>query len=215
MAHDAPQRIPIGPSMPDDTPVAAAKWTRATELDRLQPSRPIAVKLQGKHIALFLHQGESLACNNRCPHEGYPLVEGALDADCVLTCHWHNWKFDLKTGVTLYGGDSLRVYPVKVEDGAVWLDTRDPPAAERIERALHHLDQAMDEYDTARIARELARLGKSGAAPELALKRAIQRTHARLRDGMMHAYAAADAWLSLRDTLAGETERLVCATEAL
>jgi nitrite reductase/ring-hydroxylating ferredoxin subunit len=202
--------------MPDDTPGSGvAEWTRVVELDRLQSSRPIAVKLRGKHIALFLHQGEVLACNNRCPHEGYPLVEGALDADCVLTCHWHNWKFDLKTGATLYGGDSLRVYPVKVEDGAVWLDTRDPPAAERIERALEHLELAMAEYDTARIARELARLGKAGARPELALVRAIQGTHARLRDGMTHAYAAADAWLNLRDTLAGETERLACATEAL
>ena len=120
--------------MPDEPPPSgAAEWTRAVELDRLQPSRPVAVKLRGKHVALFLHQGEVLACNNRCPHEGYPLVEGALDADCVLTCNWHNWKFDLKTGATVYGGDNLRIYPVKVEDGAVWLDTRDPPAAERIE----------------------------------------------------------------------------------
>jgi nitrite reductase/ring-hydroxylating ferredoxin subunit len=192
-----------------------AEWTRAVEFDRLQPSRPIAVKLRGKHVALFLHQGEILACNNRCPHEGYPLVEGALDADCVLTCNWHNWKFDLKTGATLYGGDNLRIYPVKVEDGAVWLDIRDPPAAERIERALEHLELAMAEFDTARIARELARLGKAGAEPELALVRVIQGTHARLRDGMTHAYAAAEAWLRLRDTLADETPRLACAVEAL
>ena len=63
--------------MPDDTPGSGvAEWTRAVELDRLQSSRPIAVKLRGKHIALFLHQGEVLACNNRCRHEGYPLVDG-------------------------------------------------------------------------------------------------------------------------------------------
>ena len=202
--------------MPDESRTAGvAEWTRAVDLDRLQPSRPIAVKLRGKHIALFLHRGEILACNNRCPHEGYPLVEGALDADCVLTCNWHNWKFDLKTGATIYGGDNLRVYPVQVKDGAVWLDIRDPPAAQRIERALRHLDQAMAEFDTARIARELARLGKAGADPELALVRAIHDTHARLRDGMTHAYAAAEAWLRLRDTLGDEATRLACATEAL
>jgi len=202
--------------MPDEPLTSGvAEWTRAVELDRLQPSCPIAVKLRGKHVALFLHQGEILACNNRCPHEGYPLVEGALDANGVLTCHWHNWKFDLKTGATVYGGDSLRIYPVKVEDGAVWLDTRDPPAAERIERALQQLDQAMADFDTARIARELARLGKAGAEPELALARAIRGTYSRLRDGMTHAYAAAEAWLRLRDTLADETQRLACATEAL
>src|SRR5438552_1649610 len=172
-------------SMPDDSLTSgAAEWTRAADLDRVQPSRPIAVKLHGKHIALFLHQGEILACNNRCPHEGYPLVEGALDADGVLTCNWHNWKFDLKTGATIYGGDNLRIYRVKVEDGAVWLDTRDPPAAQRIEGALQHLELAMAEYDTARIARELARLGKAGAEPDLGLTRAILGTQARRRDGM-------------------------------
>jgi nitrite reductase/ring-hydroxylating ferredoxin subunit len=194
---------------------STAEWTRAVELERLHASHPIAVKLGGKQVALFLHQGQVVACNNRCPHEGYPLVEGALDADCVLTCNWHNWKFDLKTGTSIHGGDNLRVYPVKVEDGAVWLDTREPPAVERIEQALRHLDQAMAEYDTARIARELARLSNAGAEPELALARAIQDTHAQLRDGMTHAYAAADVWLRLRDTLAGETPRLACATEAL
>jgi nitrite reductase/ring-hydroxylating ferredoxin subunit len=203
-------------TMPDERLTSGvAEWTRAVDVDRLQPSRPIAVKLRGKHVALFLHQGEILACNNRCPHEGYPLVEGALDADCVLTCNWHNWKFDLKTGATLYGGDNLRIYPVKVEDGAVWLDIRDPPAAERIAPALEHLELAMAEFDTARIARELARLGKADAEPELALVRVIQGTHARLRDGMTHAYAAAEAWLRLRDSLAGETPRLACAVEAL
>jgi len=203
--------------MPDDSATSpdAAEWTRAVELEKLQPSRPIALKLGGKHVALFLHHGQVLACNNRCPHEGYPLVEGALDADCVLTCHWHNWKFDLKTGVTLYGGDSLRTYRVKVQDGVVWLDIRDPPGAQRVELALRHLDQAMAEYDTDRVARELARLGAAGAGPELALARAIQSTHAQLRDGMTHAYAAAEAWLRLRDALADETPRLACATEAL
>ena len=202
--------------MPDDsvTP-GVAEWTRAVELEQLQSSHPIAVKLRGKQVALFLHQGQALACNNRCPHEGYPLVEGALDRDCVLTCHWHNWKFDLKTGATLYGGDRLRIYPVKVEDGAVWLDIRDPPAPERVERALGHLDHAMAEFDTARVARELARLGAAGAEPELALARAIQGTHERLRDGMTHAYAGAEAWLRLRDALADEAPRLACATEAL
>jgi len=206
--------------MPDgSTSADGARWTRAIERERVAPSKPVAVKLRGRHIALFVHDGDVLACNNRCPHEGYPLVEGVLDSQCVLTCHWHNWKFDLKTGTTVYGGDNLRVYPVKVEAGVVYVDLRDAPAAERIEKALAHLDVAMDEFDTARIARELARLGKAGAGPETALARAIERSHARLEDGMTHAYAAADAWLSLADSFATSVEddakRLTCAAEVL
>jgi len=203
-----------------------ARWTRVIERTRVTPSQPAAVKLRGKHIALFVHDGEVLACNNRCPHEGYPLVEGALDANCVLTCHWHNWKFDLRSGATLYGGDNLRVYPVKVEAGDVYVDLWEPPAAARIEKALADLGHAIGEFDTARIARELARLGKAGAGPEVALARAIEATHDRLEDGMTHAYAAADAWLALADSfatsatrspgfVANDAKRLTCATEAL
>src|SRR4030095_435804 len=144
--------------MPDDSAASdSAQWTRAVERASVTPSHPVAVKLRGRHIALFVHQGEVLACNNRCPHEGYPLVEGALDSQCVLTCHWHNWKFNLKTGTTIYGGDNLRVYPVKVDAGNVYVDLRDPPAALRIEKALAHLDLAVAGYATARIARERAR----------------------------------------------------------
>jgi len=213
--------------MPDDIASSeGAQWTRVVERARVAPSKPVAVKLRGKHIALFVHDGEVLACNNRCPHEGYPLVEGALDANCVLTCHWHNWKFDLRSGATIYGGDNLRVYPVKVEAGDVYVDLREPPAAARIETALAHLDHAIADFDTARIARELARLVKAGAAPELALARVIEATHNRLEDGMTHAYAAADAWLALADSfgpsaassarfVVDDAKRLTCATEAL
>ncbi|MEO2091127.1 MAG: Rieske (2Fe-2S) protein, partial [Gemmataceae bacterium] len=41
--------------------------------------------------------GEIRAISNRCPHEGYPLHQGVLK-QCVLTCNWHNWKFDLRDG---------------------------------------------------------------------------------------------------------------------
>ena len=192
-------------------------WTRAIELERLRASGRATVKLGSKQLALFLHDGTVHACNNRCPHEGYPLVEGALDAEsCVLTCHWHNWKFDLRTGANHYGGDSLRIYPVKVDDaGVVWVDARDAPAEERVQQALAQLDDAMADHDAPRIARELARLDRAGAGPEVAVARAIERSHERLRYGMTHAWAGAEVWLRLRDTLDDPTERLACAAEAL
>ena len=192
-------------------------WTRVIDLDRLRASGRATVKLGSKQLALFLQDGTVHACNNRCPHEGYPLVEGALDAEsCVLTCHWHNWKFDLRTGANRYGGDSLRIYPVKVDEaGTVWVDARDAPAHERMQQALDQLDAAMTDHDAPRIARELARLGRAGAAPEVAILHAIERAHDRLRYGMTHAFAAAEVWLRLRDTLGGEAARLACAAEAL
>ncbi len=204
MAHEADSTNP-------------SSWHHAAALDRLTAAGRMVVRAGGKQLAIFMHEGRVHACNNRCPHEGYPLVEGTLEAvadgTCVLTCQWHNWKFELATGANRYGGDALRIYPVKVEAGVVWVDVRDPPASERAAHALSQLDAAMADFDAPRIARELARLGKAGAVPEVALLHAVARSHTRLRYGMTHAWAAAEVWLRLRDTLADETQRLACATE--
>ena len=201
----------------DASSTQASSWHSAVALDRLTAAGRVVVRAGGKQLAVFLHEGRVHACNNRCPHEGYPLVEGAVestaDGACVLTCQWHNWKFDLATGANRYGGDALRIYPVKVEGGVVWVDVRDSPAGERAAHALSQLDAAMADFDAPRIARELARLAKAGVTPEVALVHAVARSHTRLRYGMTHAWAAGEVWLRLRDGLVDETQRLACATE--
>ena len=190
-------------------------WHEALPLQRMHQVSAQVVKLQGKQIAVFMHQGQLHACNNRCPHEGFPLVEGSLDAGCVLTCQWHNWKFDLTSGANLYGGDALRIYPVQVRDDAVWVNLVDPPPNVRIEQAMLQLEQAMDDLDRPRVARELARVEKAGGTVEAAIARAIIRGHDRLRYGMAHSLAGADAWLRLRGELHDPVDRLTCASEAL
>ena len=207
LATDAGQ--PLSVTEPTDD------WHEALPLQRMHQVSAQVVKLQGKQIAVFMHQGQLHACNNRCPHEGFPLVEGSLDAGCVLTCQWHNWKFDLTSGANLYGGDALRIYPVQVRNNAVWLNLVDPPAPVRIEQAMLQLEQAMDDLDRPRVARELARVEKAGGTVEAAIARAIIRGHDRLRYGMAHALAGADAWLRLRGELQDPVDRLTCASEAL
>ena len=202
-------------AMHGDGSTSQPQWVEAAPLAQLRERGPMASKLGGRQVALFVHEGEVLACNNRCPHEGYPLCEGALDGSGVLTCQWHNWKFDLRSGANLYGGDALRIYPVRVDAGRVWVDVSDPPPAQRVAQALAQLADAMADDDYARIGREVARLEKAGASVHAAMLQAINSSHARLRDGMTHAYPAIDAWLRLRDELASAPQRLACATEAL
>ncbi len=204
------------------SPGETGAWVNAVSLQRLQDKGPLSVKVGGRQIAIFLHQGQPLACNNRCPHEGYPLSEGHLQVDagetdgpCVLTCQWHNWKFDLRSGANLYGGDALRTYPARLQDGQVWIDVTEEAATVRVERVLAQLDAAVAEHDLARIARELARLEQAGGRVETAVARSIERGHAHLRYGMSHAHAAAEAWLRLRDELVDPAQRLACVTEAL
>ncbi|HYS12752.1 MAG TPA: Rieske 2Fe-2S domain-containing protein [Burkholderiaceae bacterium] len=195
------------------------KWIRAIDTAQLQQRGRAVVKLDGKQLALFAVGDRVFACNNRCPHEGYPLAEGHLAGpasdQCVLTCNWHNWKFELATGHNVYGGDALRMYPTRLADGAVWVDIAEAPQDQRVRQAYERLHHAMDENQYDRVAREVARLAKAGADPRGAVARAIVWSHGRLRDGMTHAYAAANGWLRLHEMLRDPVERLTCLAESV
>lgn len=202
--------------MPDSL---ETRWTRTIDLDELAGKSRTVVRLDGKQIALFATPDGIFACNNRCPHEGYPLREGSLGADgdsCILTCNWHNWKFDLRDGANLYGGDRLRTYPARVADGAVWLDLADPPPAQRRASIMANLRDAFDDEDYERMARELARLRLAGGELTAALAAAIGWSHDRLEFGWTHAYAGAADWLALHDMPARDDEaRLACILEPI
>ena len=52
---------------------------------------------EGKVVALFNVDGHICALDGTCPHAGGPLGEGSLEGARV-TCPWHGWTFDVKTG---------------------------------------------------------------------------------------------------------------------
>ena len=72
-------------AMHGDGSTSQPQWVEAAPLAQLRERGPMASKLGGRQVALFVHEGEVLACNNRCPHEGYPLCEGALDGSGNVT----------------------------------------------------------------------------------------------------------------------------------
>jgi nitrite reductase (NADH) small subunit len=53
-------------------------------------------------VAVFNVDGELFALENYCPHQGGPLADGWLDRS-VITCPWHGWCFDVRTGRMLLG----------------------------------------------------------------------------------------------------------------
>jgi nitrite reductase/ring-hydroxylating ferredoxin subunit len=179
-------------------------------------------KAEGKQIAVFAGDGGVFACNNRCPHEGYPLMEGSFtqgggeSGACILTCNWHNWKFDLASGETLVGGDKLRRYPVEIIDGEVWVDVADPPAEEIAAAALDALRESFRRHEYDRMAREISRLQKAGTDPLEALRGAFAWTADRFEFGATHAQAGAPDWLALREAYAETAEeRLVPLVEVV
>jgi nitrite reductase/ring-hydroxylating ferredoxin subunit len=169
----------------------------------------------GKQVLVIAQEGRLFAIANRCPHEGYPLSEGTIGPGCVLTCNWHNWKFDLKSGAALVGRDPVRTYEVVERGGEIFMDFRDPPAEERRARALRGLEAAIVDNDRARIAREAARLERAGFDARDAIAHAFRLCNDRFEDGMTHAHAAAADWLLLADRAETPAERLAAELEPL
>jgi hypothetical protein len=165
---------------------------------------------------LFCVGDAYFAVDNRCPHEGYPLSEGHVDDSCLLTCNWHNWKFQLRDGANVLGGDDVRAYATKVEDGYVWIDLSDP-APEAIEaKILDGLEVAFEKDQFDRICRELTRLRLHDLDPMVGVCKAIEWSHDRLEFGFVHCYAATADWLTLARRFEGDWEpQLICLAEAI
>jgi nitrite reductase/ring-hydroxylating ferredoxin subunit len=75
------------------------------------PEGGMAVTKAGeKEVLLAKVQGEIYAIDNACGHSGYPLHQGKLDG-YVVTCRWHDAKFDVRSGAVLAPGRDFR--PIK------------------------------------------------------------------------------------------------------
>ncbi|AHG00215.1 ferredoxin [Halostagnicola larsenii XH-48] len=91
-------------------------------LEELEAEGRTLISRGGKALAVFAHEGEIRAVDNRCPHMGFPLAEGTVD-DGILTCHWHHARFELSCGDTFDPwADDVQTYPVEVRDGTVYVD---------------------------------------------------------------------------------------------
>jgi len=195
-------------------------WVDAGSLEDLSARGRRVFKAGGRQLLLIKASDRIVACNNRCPHEGYPLSEGTLgegasgDA-CTLTCNWHNWKFDLASGEALVGGDKLRLYPVDVRDGRILVDVSDPPATEMQARAITQLLAAVEDDDRGRIARELARFQKASGDPMVALRAVVAARADRHEYGMAHGFAAMADWIRLHRNASDDARGLVALSETV
>lgn len=148
-----------------------ARWVAVTVLSDLAPgSKKLVAADVGAEGAthptrlLVVHHidGTVHVVDGRCPHEGYPLSDAAVDAGCVLTCAWHNWKFDLRTGDSTLGGEGVRRWPSRVVAGQVEVDLAGPdPKDERSGRFVS-LTTALEQGGMGRGLRDSLRLLVAG-----------------------------------------------------
>lgn len=181
-----------------------ARWTRATTLDELKPGAARVLRVGREQIALFrLWDGRIFAVDNRCPHEGYPLVQGAVSGQ-TLTCVWHNFKFDLEDGACLLGDEGVRAYPVRVVDEAVEVDLSPPDREGARARLWQSLATGLAEGEVGRMARDVARLIDLEVAPAAIAAFAARWDAEHAEYGTTHALAVAADLVGLLPRWPGE-----------
>jgi len=97
-------------------------WTEIARLDEIPRLGARVLRTDTMDIAIFRTATDQVfALRDRCPHKGGPLSQGIVHGGTV-TCPLHNWKIDLASGQA-QGPDEgcAHNYPVKVENGAVYL----------------------------------------------------------------------------------------------
>ena len=109
------------------TDSSGGDFVPVAQLSDLEADGPLVVSENGRAIALFEHDGEVHAVDNRCPHMGFPLARGSVE-DGILTCHWHHARFELEEGDTFdIWADDVQTFPTTVADGDILLDPDPEP----------------------------------------------------------------------------------------
>lgn len=138
--------------------MSAEEWIHAGTLEELKQVRSKVIK---GGIAVFYHEDEVRAIDNRCPHLGFPLHLGSV-CNGILTCHWHHARFDICSGGTLDPwADDVPAYDVKVESEEVWVSSRSRNIG-NAEKLKHRLREGLEQNIGIVIAKAVIGLVESG-----------------------------------------------------
>jgi nitrite reductase/ring-hydroxylating ferredoxin subunit len=105
-----------------------ATWQAVAAVEALRQTGLLEVAAGGVVVLLAWIDGAPWAAQGLCPHQFARLCDGRIDGG-RLHCPRHQASFDLRTGAPddrwQIGG--LRLYPVRLRDGAVEIDLSTPP----------------------------------------------------------------------------------------
>ena len=96
----------------------------ANEAD-LPPGEIMRAEAYGHELCLANIDGQFYAVDNECPHSSWPLDAGYLNGEEIV-CAGHNIAFNIRKPVKMSplispNGSGIKSYPVKVEDGGIWV----------------------------------------------------------------------------------------------
>ena len=114
------------------TAAEVTTWFKAAAVSAFPKNGGACIKYKDKQIAIFSfdRKGKWYACQNLCPHKMEMILARGMIGDeagiAKVACPFHKRTFSLETGENLNGDlPSIAVYPVKIEDGFVFVGFAD------------------------------------------------------------------------------------------
>jgi 3-phenylpropionate/trans-cinnamate dioxygenase ferredoxin subunit len=98
-------------------------WVSSAEAGELAVGQMKRIAPTGRPLLLVHAEGGHYCVDEMCSHEDYSLWFGCIKGRAIK-CSLHGSYFDLSTGQPLNepADCPLKTYPVKVEDGTIWVD---------------------------------------------------------------------------------------------
>jgi nitrite reductase (NADH) small subunit len=107
--------------------VSSDSFVRVADLSDVPSGSSRTVSVGRYEIALFNVDGNLYALENCCPHQGGPIADGWVE-HCTVTCPWHGWRFDLRSGKMTLGDFALIPrFEVRVGEGGIYLSKEPLP----------------------------------------------------------------------------------------
>jgi nitrite reductase/ring-hydroxylating ferredoxin subunit len=99
--------------------VAIIQFVAVARVEDVPPGAARAVRAGERNLAVYNVDGTFYATQHECLHLKGPLGEGRLEGS-VLTCPWHGWQYDVRTGENEFDRAlALETFEVVVENGDV------------------------------------------------------------------------------------------------
>jgi 3-phenylpropionate/trans-cinnamate dioxygenase ferredoxin component len=95
-------------------------WIPVAPAASIPPGDYATVEIDQQLVAVFNIDGEYLAIDDVCTHDGEGLAGGELEGE-VIVCPRHGARFSLRTGAVLGppAYEPVRTYETRVADGMV------------------------------------------------------------------------------------------------
>ncbi len=91
------------------------------KVEELPEGKSLDKKILARKIAVFNDNGVISAMESECKHMKAPLNMGKVE-NGVVTCHWHDWKYDLKSGKCLtHEKMDLKKFEIEISDGYIFI----------------------------------------------------------------------------------------------